>query len=741
MQHWGCEPLHLLPPEMYSGGRPLSRQILKRLADLSTLVSATEGRQILLSEIQERARPGRQPSRRSYQGFLTLGDVDQAVTVAETKQNKKVTGIKRKRATPDGTFVSQGTPQNTQDTQDTPCRETATVKQPAFDDSATARLALVPIHSSLHVGETSGSTTHCEKHNVRVNHVSDPELASEPVVDHVTSDRNSVMELAVTHDINEEPQHSVIQVCSDGLRSLDQAQISPPPLNQKATAMQIQKTDHTAYSRPVTTRDGQHGPLDTAHGFGSDGDGSDISIEIGRHAEPLKEDLSTVLEEEESFEYDDSGPIFREDGSLLLSQSPPLQQRSLVEDRRYQQAMRSSSVVSVLSSPEIQNKNHSQALATLEPGQRLSSEVIYQVLNACAPSDCHVVDPLFIDPQFGSIQTRRVKNKLGTGISIVVVPLHDRKHQHWTLVVLRRPDSSAFHFDSYRSLGTAIDLEAFHRCMKELDGQYESKDLIVAKCPQQANGFDCGVQVIANALCQMTGIQTPITHNCRAWRFICRALTSHNVATVTRATVIPDQALDNVDSLSSFLGDKALNENDEKRHQRARNILAKLRSERAQMLSEKGEVVQIGTVLTKLLQSNGQTIASLNSELKAVSVSAEALCKDIETGDKQYSPLILKYSLPDHRPALRKTLEAVKTLECQLQRRLQSRQNSTSKLNAAQMTFDTLKDIYSEIHTETQLQLDQDRATLEKTARAWREEAAVKAERAQRTLAMFEETT
>ena len=65
------------------------------------------------------------------------------------------------------------------------------------------------------------------------------------------------------------------------------------------------------------------------------------------------------------------------------------------------------------------------ALANLEPKQRLSSEAIFPVLGACAPPDCHVVDPLFLDPTFKSQSSiPRVRKTLQENISTVIAPVH-----------------------------------------------------------------------------------------------------------------------------------------------------------------------------------------------------------------------------------------------------------------------------------------------------------------------------
>lgn len=465
-QHWGCEPMQVLPPEKYSGEWPLSPQILKGLADLSTMVSAGEGRQILLAEIEKRAQPGREVKTRSYQAFLTLSAVKEAVTVAKSQRSNGITGVKRKRVEPpNAAYTSQDTPQST------PRQRNATVKQPAFAPRPRQAPAATP---------------------------------KGPAGPHDTVD-------------------TVDDLGSGGDGSSIRAKIGQHTEPLDAELSTILKDASTM----LEVKD------------------SDISAEIGQHAEQLQADLSTAPEEE-NYGYDDSGPVVQ--GDALLSQSSPLQLRSITIDQPCQPSpgsrMRSSSMASVPSSPgKVQGDGNprnrearaspeplsgraakeqmaesedglTQAIATLESGQRLSSTVIYEVLDACAPSDCHVVDPLFVDPKFRSTQRRRVKS-LRDGVSTVFIPLHDPEHQHWTLVVLRRrEDSTAHHFDSCRSVDTIIDVKALNGCMEQLDEQYESKDIMLAECPQQDNDFDCGVEVIANALCQMTGIPALPIRNC-----------------------------------------------------------------------------------------------------------------------------------------------------------------------------------------------------------------------------------
>ena len=117
------------------------------------------------------------------------------------------------------------------------------------------------------------------------------------------------------------------------------------------------------------------------------------------------------------------------------------------------------------------------ALASLKTGQQLSPAIIQELLLVYAPSQSHVLVPIPVDSQFESLQGPGPWS-LRDDVSQIILPLHDRKYKHWTLVIVRRENSSIYYLDSCRSLGIVIDDDAVHRYMKELDPQYKSTDII-----------------------------------------------------------------------------------------------------------------------------------------------------------------------------------------------------------------------------------------------------------------------
>ena len=91
LQNWNCEPMCVLFAEYYAKDRPLSKQIMKGLADLSKLVSVDEGRELLTHEIECRFRDSMKNGKRSYRRDLILSDVTEAINKVEPKQLENAT--------------------------------------------------------------------------------------------------------------------------------------------------------------------------------------------------------------------------------------------------------------------------------------------------------------------------------------------------------------------------------------------------------------------------------------------------------------------------------------------------------------------------------------------------------------------------------------------------------------------------------------------------------------------------
>ena len=110
----------------------------------------------------------------------------------------------------------------------------------------------------------------------------------------------------------------------------------------------------------------------------------------------------------------------------------------------------------------------------------------------------------------------------------------------------------------------------------------------------QSNGYDCGVQVLANALYHMGGIEAPLAHDCGLWSRICRAIISHSVDEVS------DKPLDNINYSAELIWKKARLESPETRHQAVEKAFDMLQSERKRNRSEVEEVLGIEQLLKSL---------------------------------------------------------------------------------------------------------------------------------------------
>ena len=126
LYQWDCEPMCLLSAENYAEDKPLSKATIKGMAELSKLVSANEGRQLLADEIESRSRGGQRDGKRSYRRELILSDVTEAIKKVKSKQLKGVTPTvaesQRKR-------VRELTPNQTSDERSDPMQQDHRMKK------------------------------------------------------------------------------------------------------------------------------------------------------------------------------------------------------------------------------------------------------------------------------------------------------------------------------------------------------------------------------------------------------------------------------------------------------------------------------------------------------------------------------------------------------------------------------------------------------------------------------------
>ena len=269
------------------------------------------------------------------------------------------------------------------------------------------------------------------------------------------------------------------------------------------------------------------------------------------------------------------------------------------------------------------------ALATLEPEQLVSSEIIFRVLQACAPERCFVVDRLFMDPTFKSPSSpRRVRKSMPEDISTVIVPLHHNKQSHWTVVIFERHRTFAQHLDSFPSLKSTIDERYFQQCMKELDKDYEDKDkdIFAGRCPVQSNEYDCGVHVLANALYDMAGIEVPLAHDCPLWRRICRAIHSPSVDEASE----DNKPLDMSAYSAELIWKKAWLGSPGTRHHAVEKGLDTLQSERRRNRAEWEEIMGMERLLNNLMTSSDDTRSRLDAEIRGMRENSESLYTQLE---------------------------------------------------------------------------------------------------------------
>ena len=316
----------------------------------------------------------------------------------------------------------------------------------------------------------------------------------------------------------------------------------------------------------------------------------------------------------------------------------------------------------------------SNMLASLESSMMLQSGAIYKVLVACAPAECHVVDPLFVQHQVTVKTVPKIKRTIDDHKTIIIVPLHHRDPLHWTVIIYQKAKVFVEHFDSCRDSKRFTDQDYFHRHMEEIDQTYQPKNIVAAECPQQRNGFDCGIHVIANVLHYVTGINPPSDHNGMVWRRLCRAILTCNLVESTGVqTDWPTPSALTLD------GDA------EKMYSQIHDIHTKLMSEQTKNAVEVEEAASIGQVLDSLSQS----MIELQSEIKKIKEVKVLIQRQIQIAE-EIASLKLRYTRIDV-DSPNEDLKRLESSLTKLARRNQSLPESIEGLKAARETLESIQ--------------------------------------------------
>lgn len=294
-------------------------------------------------------------------------------------------------------------------------------------------------------------------------------------------------------------------------------------------------------------------------------------------------------------------------------------------------------------------------LATLDPKSKLSSTAIDESLKASAPQHCHIIHPLYFDPAFGD--RKGGLKPLSGEIDRIFMPMHDAQRGHWTLAVIAVKEAS---IDVYDSL-THPRLDEL--LVSRLEGfaqgrapQLKAWRTRLASCPQQSNGYDCGVHVIANAFFLMTDIPLPETHDCDAWRLVCHALVSNCTDNLKLDDLLHFQDADSEHAL--------LRPGDEDEDPLAiRTTVHLVQKQRSKMQTQKEKFQALQTSATAIMK----VMEDLRGKRRLESLdTAQQLWKGQEHSSKHatfiddYSQLPAEYRNPDALAAMQSTQAANK---------------------------------------------------------------------------------
>ncbi|GJC86233.1 hypothetical protein ColLi_09071 [Colletotrichum liriopes] len=166
----------------------------------------------------------------------------------------------------------------------------------------------------------------------------------------------------------------------------------------------------------------------------------------------------------------------------------------------------------------------------LHPTSLLKDDVVHACLSMIAvsgPESWALVDSLVTAKQVTGKPTRVIFRDLTA--PAIILPLFVGGN-HWTSVLLRQDMSGALQAELYDSMQgdehteqAFTQLEAFC-CSYYPNSQLTRASLVEMMCPQQPNGYDCGVFVIAVNAHLMAGLALPRQIDRWLWRLIIYAM-------------------------------------------------------------------------------------------------------------------------------------------------------------------------------------------------------------------------
>ncbi len=169
------------------------------------------------------------------------------------------------------------------------------------------------------------------------------------------------------------------------------------------------------------------------------------------------------------------------------------------------------------------------ALESLCETQWLSSTAISLLLEVGCPSEVRLFDSAYVTMQQPEAMFSKPKLCLRNE-RVWIVPLN-HSNQHWTLAILDIDHARVDHYDPlcgniYHRLEA---LENFIKSLSSSEGNGMFKSFSQWKfqgvpCPQQSNGYDCGVYAVIFAYYRILELPILATHDLVLWRKVMRRL-------------------------------------------------------------------------------------------------------------------------------------------------------------------------------------------------------------------------
>ena len=329
------------------------------------------------------------------------------------------------------------------------------------------------------------------------------------------------------------------------------------------------------------------------------------------------------------------------------------------------------------------------ALINLQPGRILSGTVLdltLRLLRCASKPSKH----LYTNP---TLQPGPKLKPLQPEVEEILVPIHHRSLDHWTLVEFDLPERIIHHYDSLGPRGTKSPTTMLRRLQDFLSGaglSMEEWSFRDTPGPIQTNAADCGVHILVTLTCRVCDLISNENPDCILWRKVLVALLTEDAQEPTVSNESTSNAIATMLAFTSTRASPAEQwETSIQGLESLRKSFREIQSDLYAFLTHSKSIEYSQAILEKL---DGQLQTSLSSQTDPVNIQ-----RDLEIPNKQLEDTRLLTTIPDHDcDALLSRVATIRENASEqlqyLRRRLVTLKDYILSLDAARLTASTAAD-------------------------------------------------